>query len=124
MPRVVTQILQAHWDEAASMAVMEFKLGCGEFKVTSAEYGATADEGEHDIVLLVAHGSPMHQQSLLCNGVLPVSLDGIKKYDGVTKPPLVTSRQSGRPKKDKKTKRVPGCRGFTDRLFKLWLQRS
>ncbi len=63
MPRVVTQILQAHWDEAASMAVMEFKLGCGEFKVTSAEYGATADEGEHDIVLLVAHGSPMHQQS-------------------------------------------------------------
>ena len=55
----------------------------------------------------------------------PVSLDGIK-YDGVTKPPHVTSRQSGSAKDqtDKKTKRVPGCRWFTDHLFKLWLQRS
>jgi hypothetical protein len=59
----VAQILKARWDAAASMAVMEIKLECGEFKVTSAEYGATADEGEHDIVLLVALRSPMHQQS-------------------------------------------------------------
>ena len=58
--------------------------------------------------------------------VFPVSLDGIK-YDGVTKPPLVTSRQSGWPRTrriNKMTKRVPGCRRFTDCLFKLWLQRS
>ena len=42
------------------MAVMEIELGCGEFKVTSSEYGSTADEGEHDIVLSVTHGSPMN----------------------------------------------------------------
>jgi hypothetical protein len=48
------------------MAVMEIELGCGEFKVTSSEYGSTADEDEHDIILLsVAHGSaPMHQRSI------------------------------------------------------------
>ncbi len=61
VPRVA-QILKARWDAAASMAVMEIDLGCGEFKVTSSEYGSTADEGQHDIVLSVAHGSPMHQQ--------------------------------------------------------------
>ncbi len=62
VPRVA-QILKARWDAAASMAVMEIKLGCGEFKVTSPEYAATADEGKHDIVLSVlAHGSPMQQQ--------------------------------------------------------------
>ena len=150
VPRVA-QILKACWDAAASMAVMEIELWCGEFKVTSAEYGATADENEHDILLSVAHWSPMHQQSThifkpavqwcFCGAwqdcmfpyrhacavyrkwkkvdlnfvftnlvgknytfgnvkntfkrnVFPVSLDGIK-YDGVTKPPLVTSRQSG-----------------------------
>ena len=149
VPRVA-QILKAHWDAAASMAVMEIELGCGEFKVTSSEYGATAD----DIVLSVAHGSPMQQQSIhvvkpgvqWCScgawqdcmfpcrhacavyrkwkevdlnyvftnlvdknyafvnvkntfkrNVFPVSLDGIK-YDGVTKPPLVASQQSGRPR--------------------------
>jgi hypothetical protein len=58
----VAQILKACWDALASMAVMEIELGCGEFKVTSSEYGSTADEGQHDIVLSVAHGSPMHQQ--------------------------------------------------------------
>jgi hypothetical protein len=63
VPRVA-QILKARWDAAASMAVMEIKLGCGEFKVTSSEYGATADEGKHDIVLSVTHWSPMQQQSL------------------------------------------------------------
>jgi hypothetical protein len=58
----ITQILKAHWDAAASMAVMEIELGCDEFKVTTSEYGATAaDEGKHDIVLTVAHGSPMQQ---------------------------------------------------------------
>ncbi len=160
MPRVA-QILQAHWDAAASMAVMEIKLGCGEFKVTSAEYGATADEDKHDIVLSVAHASPMHQQSthivkpavqwcpcgawqdcmFPCHhacavyrkwkevdlnfvftnfvdknytfgnvkntfkrNVFPVSLVGIK-YDGVRKSPLVTSRQSGRPR-TKRKKRI------------------
>jgi hypothetical protein len=44
--------------------VMEIELGCGEFKVTSSEYGSTADEGKHDIVLSVAHRSPMQQQSI------------------------------------------------------------
>ncbi|KAI2509389.1 plant mutator transposase zinc finger [Fragilaria crotonensis] len=63
VPRVA-QILEAHWDAAASMAVMENELGCGEFKVTSSEYGSSADEGEHDIVLSVAHGTPMHQRSI------------------------------------------------------------
>ena len=153
VPRVA-QILKARWDAAASMAVMEIELGCGEFKVTSSEYGSTADEGEHDIVLSVAHGSPMHQRSIhivrpgvqwcscgawqdcmfpcrhacavyrkwkevdfnyvLTNlvdknytfanvkstfkrNVFPVTLDGIK-YDGVTKPPLVVARPSGRPR--------------------------
>jgi hypothetical protein len=61
--KVVAQILKARWDAAASMAVMEIELGCGEFKVTSSEYGATADDDEHVIVLSVAHGSPMQQQS-------------------------------------------------------------
>jgi hypothetical protein len=42
VPRVA-QILKARSDAAASMAVMEIELGCGDFKVTSAEYGATAD---------------------------------------------------------------------------------
>lgn len=44
------------------MVVMEIELECDEFKVTSSKYGSTADdEGEacHDIVLLVAHMSPM-----------------------------------------------------------------
>ena len=62
VPRI-TQILKASWDAAASMTVMEIELGCGEFKVTSSKYGATADEGEHDIVLLNGQGSPMQQQS-------------------------------------------------------------
>ena len=57
----IAQTLKARWDASASMAVMEIKLGCGEFKVTSSEYGASADEGEHGIVLSVAHGSPMQQ---------------------------------------------------------------
>ena len=149
VPRVA-QILKARWDAAASMAVMEIELGCGEFKITSSEYGATAD----DIVLSVAHVSPMQQQSIhvvkpgvqwcscgawqVCmfpcrhacavyrkwkevdlnyvfmnlvdknytfvyvkntfkRNVFPVSLDGIK-YDGVTKPLRVASRQSGRPR--------------------------
>ena len=149
VPRVA-QILKACWDAAVSMAVMDIELGCGEFKVTSSEYGATAD----DIVLSVAHVSPMQQQSIhvvkpgvqWCScgawqdcmspcrhacavyrkckevdlnyvftnlvdknytfvnvkntfkrNVFPVSLDGIK-YDGVTKPPRVASRQSGRPR--------------------------
>jgi hypothetical protein len=155
----VAQIHKGRWDAAASMAVMEIELGCGEFKVTSPEYGYT-DEGEHDIVLSVAHGSPLQQQSIhivkpdvqWCScgawqdclfprrhacavyrkwkkevdlnyifdnlvddnytfgnvkntfkkNVFPVSLDGILHYDGVTKPPLVTKQQSGRPK----TKRI------------------
>ena len=60
----IAQTLKARWDASASMAVMEIKLGCGEFKVTSSEYGATAaDEGMHDIVLSVVHGSPMQQRS-------------------------------------------------------------
>jgi hypothetical protein len=69
VPRI-TQILKASWDAAASMTVMEIELGCGEFKVTSSKYGATADEGEHDIILLNGQGSPMQQQST--NIIMPV----------------------------------------------------
>ena len=62
VPRVA-QILKARLD-AASMAVMKIELaGCGDSKVTSSEYKATADVGERDIVLSVSHGSPMQQQS-------------------------------------------------------------
>jgi hypothetical protein len=35
-------------------------------------------------------------KNIIKRNVFPVSLDGIK-YNGVTKPPLVTSRQSGQP---------------------------
>jgi hypothetical protein len=66
VPRVA-QILKARWDAAASMAVMEIELGCGDFKVTTPEYGSSSTD-EHgieqdDIGLSVAHGSPMQQQS-------------------------------------------------------------
>ena len=40
-------------------------------------------------------------KNMLRKNVFPVSLDGIQ-YDGVTKPPLVAKRQSGRPR----TKRI------------------
>ena len=62
VPRVA-QILKARWDIAVSMALMEIKLGCGEFKVTSPEYchGGT-DEDEHDIFLSIGMGSPTQQQ--------------------------------------------------------------
>jgi len=159
VPRVA-QILKARWDAAASMSVMEIELGCGDFKVTSAEYG-TSDEGrEHQDTGLAAdaYESPLQQQkthivkpaaqwcscgvwqdcmfpcrhgcavyrkwnevdlnyvfanlvdanytfgnvkNTFKRNVFPVSLDGIQ-YDGVTKPPLVAKRQSGRPK----TKRI------------------
>ena len=36
----------------------------------------------------------------------------------------VAAVRSAKDRKEKKTKRVPGYRGFTNCLFKLWLQRS
>ena len=49
VPRVA-QILKIRWDAAAGMSVMEIELGCGEFKVTSPEYGGIGEvAGEHDI---------------------------------------------------------------------------
>jgi hypothetical protein len=54
--------------------------------------------------------------------VFPVNLDGIK-YDGVTKPPLVTSRQSGRPRA-KRIRRRSEFLAAEDSLIVLWLQRS
>ena len=67
VPRVA-QILKARWDAAASMAVMEIELGCGDFKVTAPEYGSSStdeqgNDQDDDIGLSVALGSPMQQQS-------------------------------------------------------------
>ena len=64
VPRVA-QILKARWDAAASMTVMEIELGCGDFKVTTPEYGSTdrGHEQQDNIGLSVAHGSPMQQHS-------------------------------------------------------------
>jgi hypothetical protein len=129
VPRV-GQILKARWDAAASMAVMEIKLRCDEFKVTSSEYGATVDEGKHDIVLLVAHRSPLHQQSShITKPAVQWCLPGQfgwhqERWCYKATACHVTAVRSAKEEKDKKTKQLPGCRGFTDRLFKLWLQRS
>lgn len=74
----VAQILNARWNAAASMAVMEVKQGCGEFKVTSTGYGCAADEvsmtlssllpstGHQDNAAARKHS---HCSSLVCNGV-------------------------------------------------------
>ena len=57
VPRVA-QILQARWDAAAIMKVMELELNSNEFKVISAEYGSDDDDTGGGI----DPGSPMEQR--------------------------------------------------------------